>query len=194
MERSEAGELLTLMASAWPRFEPSDDKVALWRELFDDVPFEVTKLALKKLMLTNTFPPSAAELRQAVVDITTPQRDHITAAEAWGMVVRAIRYHGSYQGSEGLKSLPPAVRRTAEHIGWRDLCLSEEPEILRAQFMRMYDQVATRRREEALLPPAMRELIGELAAGMDMGKKLAKGPKPELKLVSGKGGPDHGQA
>ena len=72
--------------------------------------------------------------------------------------------------------------------------MSDEGEIVRAQFMRMFDQVATRRREEALLPPAMRELIGELAAGMDMGKKLAKGPKPELKLVSGKGGHNHGQA
>lgn len=185
MERSEAGQLLTLMASAWPRFEPSDDKVALWRELFDDVPFEVAKLALKKLMLTNTFPPSVAELRQAVMDITTPESERITAAEAWGMVTQAIQYFGSYQEHDGLESLPPPVRRTAEYIGWRDLCLSEEPEILRAQFMRMYDQVATRRREKAMLPPAMRATIGQLAAKMDMERI----EKPNLKLIDRKGGP-----
>jgi len=192
MERSEAGQLLTLMASAWPRFEPSDDKVALWRELFDDVPFEVAKLALKKLMLTNTFPPSVAELRQAVMDITTPESERITAAEAWGMVSHAIRDYGSYREREGLESLPPVVRKTAEYIGWRELCLSEEGEILRAQFMRMFQQVSERRREEVLLPPAVRELIGKLAGGMDMSKKVDK--RPELKLVSGKGGPKHGQA
>jgi len=190
--RAETAMLLALMAAAWPKFEPDDAKVALWHELFEDTDFRVAQVALKKLMLSSPYPPTIADMRREVLAVTTPPEDRITPAEAWGMVSHAIRDYGSYREREGLESLPPVVRKTAEYIGWRELCLSEEGEILRAQFMRMFQQVSERRREEVLLPPAVRELIGKLASGMDMSKKVDK--RPELKLVSGKGGPKHGQA
>ena len=91
MKPAEIAELLTLIAAAWPKFEPDDAKVMLWSELFADVDFEVAKVALKKLMLLNTFPPSVAELRQAIVGVITPVNSRLPAPEAWGHVIAAIK-------------------------------------------------------------------------------------------------------
>ena len=184
MTVAEVAKILTLMASAWPSFEPSDDKVRLWHELFGDISYQVAMVAVKKLMLSSKYLPTIAELRKEVLAVTTAAEDRITPAEAWGMVVHAIRDYGSYREADALKSLPESVAKTVRYIGWRELCLCEEPDVIRAQFMRMFDQVATRRREEALLPPAMRETIGQLASKMDI-RRLGK--KPDLKIMSGRG-------
>lgn len=171
--------LLALMAAAWPKFEPDDAKVALWHELFGDVDFQVAQVALKRLMLTSEYPPTIADMRRQVAAVTTPADDQITPAEAWGMVVHAIREYGNYREAEALASFPPVVQRTVKCIGWKELCLSEEPDVIRAQFMRMVGQIAERRQQEALIPPALKEQIAALAQGLGMER--------QLKLVSGKG-------
>jgi hypothetical protein len=84
-----------------------------------------------------------------------------------------------------LESLPEAVRKTVQYIGWQELCLSEEPDVVRAQFMRMYQQVAERRQKEAVLPPALKEAIAAIADKMDMRKQLEPPKKPLLRLVGG---------
>ncbi len=187
MTQVEVARLLTIMASAWPQFEPSEDKVLLWHEMMQDVDYQVAQAALKVLIARKTFPPSIAEFRQEVLAISTPAEDQITPAEAWGMVVHAIREYGSYREREALESLPPAVRKTVEYIGWREICLSEEPDVIRAQFMRMFQQVSERRQKEAVLPATLREQIAALAAGMDMGRAVGTG-KPMLRLIPGEGG------
>ena len=66
------------MAAAWPKFEPDDAKIALWSNLFEDVDFQLAQVALK----TDAFkhiPPSVAELRQAVVEITEPGSEQLPA-------------------------------------------------------------------------------------------------------------------
>lgn len=176
----EAAKLLTLIAAAWPQFEPTEDKVLLWHELFADVSFEVAQAALKKLMVSSPFPPSIADLRREVVAVTVPLEDQISPAEAWGMVVHAIRKYGYYQEEKAKASLPSAVRRTVDYIGWQELCLSDEPDVIRAQFMRMYEQVTARQRQEALLPPAVKQHIASLAERMDMQRLDAK---PRLRLI-----------
>ena len=185
MTRAETAMLLALMAAAWPKFEPDDAKVALWHELFEDTDFRVAQVALKKLMLSSPYPPTIADMRREVLAVTTPPEDRITPAEAWGLVKKCFSKYSINREKEVLERLPGPVADTVRYMGWRELCMSDEGEIVRAQFMRMFDQVATRRREEALLPPAMRETIGQLASKMDM-ERLEK--KPDLKLMSGRGG------
>jgi hypothetical protein len=177
MTVAEVAKMLTLMASAWPTFEPSDDKVRLWHELFCDIPYKVAMTAVKKLMLSSKFPPTIAELRKEVLAVTIPAEDRITPAEAWGMVVHAIRDYGSYREVDALASLPEVVARVVRYIGWRELCLCDEPDIIRAQFMRMFDQVAAKERDRKLLPSGLQEQISKLSAGKDL--RLIKGGKEE---------------
>lgn len=185
MTKGETAKLLAVIAASFPRFEVDDLKVKVWHEMLGDLDYTVASMAVKKIILQNTFAPAISEVRKAALEVMTPESERITAAEAWGMVKRAFSRYSIYREKEALASLPGPVADTVRYMGWRELCMSEEGEIVRAQFLRMYDQVATRRQEDALLPLAMRGEIGKLAAKMDI--------KPALRLVNGKGGSDLGQ-
>jgi hypothetical protein len=58
-------------------------------------------------------------------------------------------------------------------MGWREICMSEDIGVIRGQFLRMYEQIATREQEKQLLSPTMQTEI----------KKLAK--KYDIRLIEG---------
>lgn len=166
MKPAEIAELLTLMAAAWPKFEPDDAKVMLWSELFADVDFQVAKIALKKLMLLNTFPPSVAELRQAIVEVITPGNSRLPAPEAWGHVIAAIKKYGYYREGEALSSMPAETAKVVSWMGWQDICQSDNIDVVRGQFLRMYETQLQREKERALLPLALKEIIAEIGQNL----------------------------
>lgn len=168
MDRVETGKLLAIMSAAWPNFEVDKAKHAIWHEMLGDVEFEIVQVALKKLILESPYPPSIADVRRQVVEIMTPPGDQMEPAEAWGAVLQAVRQWGYYREGEALKSLPDRVARVVRMMGWQELCASEEPDVVRAQFMRMYDQIRTRDNRVALLPQALRVEIKALSEGMTL--------------------------
>jgi len=95
--------------------------------------------------------------------------EQVTGSEAWGEITRAIRHYGYYRETEALASMSPTTARVVRHMGWQDICMSEEPTgVLRGQFLRMYGQVADREQEQQLLPAGLQEQISRLAAGKDL--------------------------
>ena len=165
MTKGEVAKLLAVLAAAYPKFEVDDVKVQVWYEMLGDLDYAVASMAVKKIIMQNTFPPSIAEVRKAAIEISSPRV--LTAAEAWGEVVKAVRNYGYYRGEEALASLSPTTAQVVRYIGWREICLNEEPEILRAHFLRMYDQIIAREQEKQLLPPAMQAEIKKLGSGID---------------------------
>jgi hypothetical protein len=55
-------------------------------------------------------------------------------------------------------------------MGWWNICMSEEPEIIRGQFLKMYAQLQEREEKEMLLPQGLKEEILALSES----KKLAQ--------------------
>jgi len=171
MTKGEVAKLLAVLAAAYPKFEVDDVKVQVWYEMLGDLEYSVVNIAIKKLIMQNTFPPAIAEVRKAAIEISSPRG--LTAAEAWGEVVKAVRNYGYYREKEAMASMSPITAQVVRYMGWREICLSEEPEILRAHFLKMYDQVAAREQEKQLLSPTMQTEI----------KKIAK--KYDIRLIEG---------
>jgi hypothetical protein len=171
MTKGEVAKLLVVLAASYPKFEVDDLKVQVWYEMLGDLDYDVANIAIKKIIMLNTFPPAIAEVRKAAIEISSPMG--LTAAEAWGEVIRAIRDYGYYREKEAMASMSPITAQVVRYLGWREICLSEEPEILRAHFLKMYDQVAAREQEKQLLSPTMQTEI----------KKIAK--KYDLRLIEG---------
>ncbi len=142
--------------------------------MLGDLDYSLASLAIKKLILENTFAPAIAEVRKAVMEILNP--DGMTAAEGWGEVERAIRLYGYCRETEALESMSPRVAKVVKYIGWQNICLNEEPGVVRGQFLKMYAQVAEREQKELLLPAGLRNEIQRLASRM------------ELKVIAGGGG------
>jgi hypothetical protein len=167
MTKGEMARLLAVLAAAFPRFEVDDLKVQVWHEMLGDLDYEIANMAVKKLIMESTFPPAIAEVRKAAADILNPGQ--LTGAQAWGEVMKAIREHGSYGEAEALASMSPTTAQVVRYMGWRDICMSEEPTgVLRGQFLKMYEQVASREREQRLLPAGLQEQISKLATNKDL--------------------------
>lgn len=171
MTKGEVAKLLVVLAASYPRFEVDDVKVQVWYEMLGDLDYAVASMVVKKIIMQNTFPPAIAEVRKAVTELMNPEQ--VTSSEAWGEVTRAIRNYGYYREEEALASMSPITAQLVRYMGWREICMSEDIGVIRGQFLRMYEQIATREQEKHLLPSEMQVEI----------KKLAK--KYDLRLIEG---------
>lgn len=162
MKKTEVTKLLTVIAAAYPRFEVDEMKQQIWFEMFQDIDYQTAQIAVKKIMLENTFPPSIAELRKVVVDITTPAELKKDAAEAWGEVEKAIRNFGMYREGEALQNMSPRTTTVVRYMGWQNICTTEEIDVVRGQFRKMYESTDQRERLDRLIPDNMKVLISRL--------------------------------
>lgn len=185
MTANEVKKLLAWAVANFPQLQERDMRptAELWARMLADVPYEVAEKALMKVLATAKYFPTVAEMREAVAELTSPQVPD--AMDAWGEVVRAIRNYGYYRQEEALASLSPITRKVVENIGWQEICLSEEPDVIRGQFRMAYEVYAKRVKTEAVLPADVKDAIATIAGNMDMQKRLESPKKLILKLVSG---------
>lgn len=154
MSPAEVAKLLAVLAVAYPGFEVDEAKHRLWCEMLADLDYELASEAVRRHIAASRWAPTIAEIREEASRVACP--DALTAGEAWGRLMEAVREYGYYREREAMLSLPVPVRYVAQQIGWRHINLSTETDTLRAHFMRMFEQVQARERREALLPPALR--------------------------------------
>lgn len=152
MKQSEVVKLIGLCSVNYRNF-PENGKeeliISLWTRMLSDVSFEIAQLAIEKYISESVYPPTIADIRQRIADVTVmPQK---TGIEGWEEVKRAIRLHGWYDEKKGMDSLSEITRKVTEAIGFKTLCLSENEMADRAHFLKVYDTLAKREREDAVL-------------------------------------------
>lgn len=176
MTDEQAAYLVALAVANFPNLQEKDLRptVELWLRMLGDLPYQVVEKALVKVLATAKFFPTVAEIREAASELMQPEG--MLPGEAWGLVLEAVKRYGSYRQQEALASLPEDVATTVKYMGWQEICLSEQPEVVRAQFMRIYEQVAARKREEVTVPQEVKALAEKIARQ----KALDKGKVPEL--------------
>lgn len=125
-----------------------DARLRLYVEMLSDIPPSILETAVKKLIMTNKFLPSIAEIREVAYGIKgiisgTAAPDE---SEAWGEVAKAIRSVG-YYGKP--KFSHEAITTAVNNIGWQDICMTPNEGIntLRAQFRRAYQLAAKRQKD-----------------------------------------------
>lgn len=125
-----------------------DNRLRLYVEMLSDIPPSILEAAVKKLIMTNKFLPSIAEIREVAYGIKgiisgTAAPDE---SEAWGEVIKAIRSVG-YYGKP--KFSHEAIAAAVSNIGWQDICTtpSNGTNTLRSQFRRAYQLAAERQKD-----------------------------------------------
>jgi len=159
MTPEEVSRLLVLAVANFPNLQDKDMEptAMLWQKMLSDMPYQLAENALVKVLATSKFFPSVAEIREAASQLTQPAQ--MTAIDAWGEVLKAIRYYGFYREKEAMAFLPPEVANLVRKFGWREICTSEQPEVIRAQFRMAWETQAARQKELAVLPAEIREMI-----------------------------------
>ena len=81
---------------------------------------------------------------------------------AWEEVTRAIRKYGYSEQEKALDSMSPLTQNAVEKLGWRAICLSENPDTIRAQFRQVYEICSKREAEDRQISPQLKAMISNL--------------------------------
>ena len=171
MTQKETAMLLGILRAAYPRFyldiSHDDLKISVdtWTVMLSDTTLEIATIALQRLIATSKFPPTIAEMRESISSVVNPSMAN--SGEAWGEVNKAIRKYGYYRQLEGMASLSEPTRLAVERMGWRELCMSENHMADRAHFLRIYESLEKRTKENNQLPIALQSAIASIGLSMN---------------------------
>ena len=115
MTKKETISLFGILIAAYPNFDKFKDDsqvegmVNMWASLFADDDSKIVGLAVKKHIMTSKWPPSIAEIREIMADITHP--DLIPPDQAWAAVSDLLYAVGEYNHGDAHRNLPPLIDR-----------------------------------------------------------------------------------
>lgn len=161
MTKAETVTLIQLLIVMYPASKINDDEltIGVWHEMLEDLPAEVVGAAVKRMCAVLKFPPSIADIREAVADAARDAQGTLAAGEAWARVKKAVSLYGFYRPDAARKALGERIWRAVEMIGgWQELCAGEEDTSVRsAQFERRYNAMVAQESERVQIPASVRE-------------------------------------
>lgn len=148
MKGSEAAEIVLMLIKAYPYARCDEQHADIYERSLADLDARACRAAVQRLIHTNKFLPTIAEIRSAVADQTLGPRR--TGVEAYDLVMQAVRKHGRCYGGEPAPKFRDQL--IAKAIGvwgsWNDLCSSPSDDAGgRARFIELYDELAGRERQ-----------------------------------------------
>lgn len=162
MTKEEWSLLVKAVKSAYPNqtFCPDSYSLELYYRMLQDIPYEALNIAIQRHIATNKYPPTIAELRGSV---SPKEKDW---SEGWAEVKKAIRLYGMPREKEALDSMSPLTREIVQRFGFKEICLTENEDVYRANFRMAYEQSAKKNNEVNVLPETVRaRLNGILQIG-----------------------------
>lgn len=156
MTREETVKLLAFITAACPSLKATTATVEAWHVLLGDLPFPLVMQATVTVLAhqTGAWWPMPGAIRETALRLAgraTPDGD-----QAWAEVMQAVRQYGYYNPDAALAALSPITRTVAQAMGW-DLICTGDVEIVRGQFLRLY-QLAADRTRQTDVPPSARAL------------------------------------
>lgn len=169
MTEQETIKVVTLIVMSYPSSEKFKDEtslkgmVAVWKTIFKDDNAQLVEMAVQKHISVNKWPPSIAEIREQMIELTRP--DIIPPDIAWSMVADVLHTETEYGHFNIHSTFPKPIARVVETIGWHNLynlhCGSargNKDGMDRVAFMDLYKPAYEREREQAMLPERIRNV------------------------------------
>ena len=191
MTKKETAAMFALISALYPRdekFAKADKEAILaWHEMLEDFPFDVAKAAIKASVATSPFPPQICDIREYATRMTGQRR--MTADEAWGIAAEVIRTYSSrtvpIEGFasntyefvkfgepvkvrpsgleyEAKRHCPKEVWEILERMGYADVCASENPDVIRGQFMRAWSNHDKEEYEKRVIGGVLPQFLKDL--------------------------------
>jgi hypothetical protein len=164
--KADFGLAMAYIAEGCPGAKPlSRNGMEVYFDCLSDLPLAAIQVAAKRAVLEHkyaTFPPVAL-LRSFATEAVAGVE--MTAGEAWKLAWRAIgRIDLEVPGQleRETKNLPVLVLNAMECFGIPTLIAAEKVEVARAQFMRIYSDLAAREHQAKILPASLRAAIEKI--------------------------------
>lgn len=167
MNRGEVALLTAVVKAYWPHWQAGESReeaevtVNVWLRQLGDIDPDIAAAAVDVLHAeAREFAPTPGIVRERAITLRAQALGEAVpdVDQAWHEVQTAVRDRGWYQGPPDEWS-HPAVAFVVSSLGWDELCHSDNPEALRAHFIRLYQVGHARSRAEALIPPTVRAVL-----------------------------------
>ena len=160
---------ITFLTIAYNK-EFTEEQISVWYEFFKETDYDAFRQAVKRIIPQKQFMPSIAELKQEIALISNPILQ-LNADQEWDEVIKAVRKYGSYREQEAMESLKPYTRNIVRQVGFKRICLSENIQWERKEFMDLFN-TNKERDETALMLGEPQMTLAELIRISDMKKQL----------------------
>ena len=162
MTKQEFSVIVKAIKAVYPNMLPDDGAKDVWFAMLSDLPYRQVATSLQAHMMSSKYPPTIADLRE----------DHVpkemSELEAWAMVRKAIR-NGSYGAEEEFEKLPPIVQQAVgapSNLRQWAATDSDMIETVEAHFLKAFRAQQDRAKHDALISPAVKNLIAEIGQKM----------------------------
>jgi hypothetical protein len=147
----------------WP--EPTEAQWQDYHALLNHLPREVVMAAALKVLSSHVYPtfPKPAVILEAAGGLLAPVG--MSGLESWGRVLKAaVRYgHDNPPGSRDWTFADPLTLDAVNAIGWQLICQSEDEMVMRAHYIKCYEQMRDRAAAAARELPAVAQAREQIA-------------------------------
>ena len=170
MKKSEMVQIITLLAGNYESIANKSQvqremMLNTWQECLGDLDYKLVLQAVKKTIISSPYPPTIHEIRKNAIEIYKPTTQK-TAIEAWDEALRMIS-NGLYMTDEQFNQYSPEVKNFFGSVNQvRQLAMVDMDTIntvTKGQFLKQYDVLIEREKQENLLPQPMKEMMEGLA-------------------------------
>ncbi len=170
MSRTEMVQIITLLAGNYETIANKSQQqkelmLNTWYECLGDLDYKLVLQAVKKTIIESPYPPTIHEVRKKAIEFVNPTTQK-TGIEAWNEAIKMIS-NGLYMTEEQFNNYSSEVKRFFGSVNQvRQLAMVDMETIntvTKGQFLKQYDILVQRDKEEKLLPAPMKEMIEGLA-------------------------------
>lgn len=136
-------------AYSWAKLLENEQSMEIWFRKLNDIPVDVLAVVVDRWLETKNQPPTIADLRteaSLVVNGAPP-----IWTDGWEQVRKAIAAYGYMQKEKALSTMDNLTAATVQRLGWQQICESENPDAIRANFRMTFEALAKRQAEDAVI-------------------------------------------
>ena len=177
MNKQETIQIITLLAGNYSNIsektkEQKQMMLNTWHECLKDLDYNIVLEAVKKSIIDRPYPPTIHDIRKNAIEMINPTTK-TTAIEAWNEALTMIS-NGLYMTVEQFNAHTPEVKKFFGSVNQvRQLAMLDSDtvnSVTKGQFLKQYDVLIEREREEKLLPETMKDMIGSLVNKFSLGE------------------------
>ena len=173
MNKKETTQIITFLAGNYSSIsektiEQKQIMLNTWQECLGDLNYNIVLQAVKKTIIESPYPPTIHEVRKNAIELLNPT-DRRTGIEAWEEAYKMI-CSGTYMTQEEFDKHSPEVKKffgSKEQLKAYSTNTEFNMDVVRSNFLKQYDVLIQRQKQEKLLPEKMQNMINGLIDNMD---------------------------
>ena len=175
MTKQETIQVITLLAGNYNSIsEKSKEQKQMmantWYECLGDLDYKLVLQAVKKTIIESPYPPTIHDIRKNAMELAKPSTKR-TAIEVWNEAYDMI-CGGLYMTEEQFRTASPEVQKFFGNVKQvKELAMTDTKTVntvTKGQFLKQYDILVERERQQKLLPEQMQQMIGQLSEKMNV--------------------------